>query len=424
MSMNTALSGLSAAQTDIAATSHNIANVATIGFRGSRAEFADIFNQSPYTVSRTTTGTGTQVTRIAQDFGQGSIVGTGNRLDLAIEGPGFFALQPMANPRGGAPETLYSRAGAFSMSADGRIVNASGQQLLGWPVASDGAGLSQTVNMAGPLQIPLLMGEPRATSAVALEVRLPSDPQMGGAQAAVPPAAAFDPDDATTWAHRTPVPLSDAEGRAIAGEAYFVRMSNPTADVPETSYQMHLVVEGMELAPDGNDATVTFDAEGQLVAGTLPFGFAAEAGPITLDLNRSRLTDAPFEVRSVSHDGQARTQLTTLDIDNEGTIFASYGSDNRIAQGKLALVNFANPGGLRVKGGAAFAATADSGAPLAGSPGDAGFGSLRSGALEKANVDLTEELVNLITAQRNYQASAKAMETSSGMMQTILNLRT
>lgn len=423
MSMNTALSGLSAAQTDIAATSHNIANVATIGFRGSRAEFADIFNQSPYTVSRTTTGTGTQVTRIAQDFGQGSIVGTGNRLDLAIEGPGFFALRPQANPRGGAPETLYSRAGAFSMSADGRIVNASGQQLLGWPVASDGGGLSETVNMAGPLQIPLLMGEPRATSAVALEVRLPSDPQMGGAQGAVPPAA-FDPADAATWAHRTPVPLSDAEGRAIAGEAYFVRMSNPTAGTPETSYRMHLVVAGAVLAPQDAAATLTFDAEGQPLAGTRPFAFAGETGPIALDLARSRLTDAPFEVRSASHDGQARTQLTTLDIDNEGTIFASYGSDNRIAQGKLALVNFANPGGLRVMGGAAFAATAESGAALAGSPGDAGFGSLRSGALEKANVDLTEELVNLITAQRNYQASAKAMETSSGMMQTILNLRT
>lgn len=424
MSMNTALSGLSAAQTDIAATSHNIANVATIGFRGSRAEFADIFNQSPYTVSRTTTGTGTQVTRIAQDFGQGSIVGTGNRLDLAIEGPGFFALRPQADPRSGTSETQFSRAGAFSMSADGRIVNASGHQLLGWPVARDGGGLSQAVNMAGPLQIPLMMGNPRATSAIALEVRLPADPLMAGAQDAVPPSGAFNPSDATTWAHRTPVPLSDAEGRAISGEAYFVRVSNPTGGTSETTYRMHLVVAGTVLAAQDAAATLSFDAEGQLAAGTAPIGFAAEFGPIALDLGRSRLTNAPFEVRAASHDGQSRTQLTTLEIDNEGTIYASYGSDNRIAQGRLALVNFPNPGGLRVMGGAAFAATADSGAPLAGSPGDPGFGSLRSGALEKANVDLTEELVNLITAQRNYQASAKAMETSSGMMQTILNLRT
>lgn len=131
MSMNTALSGLTAAQSDIAATSHNIANVGTVGFRGSRTEFADIYNQSPFSVSRTTVGSGTQVTRVAQDFSQGSIVGTGNRLDLAIEGAGFFALRPTNTTPGATAETLFSRAGAFGLSANGVIQNASGQHLLG-----------------------------------------------------------------------------------------------------------------------------------------------------------------------------------------------------------------------------------------------------------------------------------------------------
>lgn len=421
MSLNTALSGLSAAQTDIAATSHNIANVGTTGFRGSRAEFADIFNQSPETVTRTTTGSGVQVARVAQDFKQGSIVGTGNRLDMAIEGPGFFAVQPQAGTQGIPPERLFTRAGAFSMSADGRIVNASGHQLLGWPVAEDGSALTQTLGQTVPLQIPLSYGTARPTGNVTVAVSLPSDPAMTGGQVNVPPAADFDPEDRTSWAHRTPIPLSDAEGRAVEGELYFIRMSDPTPGAPETSFQVRMMLGGAELT---GAAGLVLDENGEPTAASGPFQFDGPDGPITVDLSRARLADGPFAVGNVQHDGRPRASLTTLDIDREGTIWASYGGDTRVAQGKLTLVNFANAGGLRIMGAASFAATADSGTPVVGVPGSAGFGSLRSGALEKANVDLTEQLVNLITAQRNYQASAKAMETSSSMMQTIMNLRT
>ena len=422
MSMNTALSGLTAAQSDIAATSHNIANVGTVGFRGSRTEFADIYNQSPFSVSRTTVGSGAQVTRVAQDFSQGSIVGTGNRLDLAIEGAGFFALRPTNTTQGGTVETLYSRAGAFGLSADGTIVNASGQQLLGWPVASNGQVLSEALSTAMPLRIPLSMGTPRATSAVTLSVNLPTDPAMAGAQDAVPPTAPFSIDDSTTWAHRTSIPMFDAAGRAVDAEVYFVRLADPSAESSETTFAMYLVRDKMVFAPEG-DNTISFGSDGAPVAGSLPLSFTGASGTISVDATSSRLRDQPFEVTAAGHDGRTQTQLTTLEIDAEGTVWAIYGAEERVAHGKLLLVNFSNPGGLRVMGAAAFAATTDSGWPMAGSPGGAGFGLLRSGALEKANVDLTEELVNLITAQRNYQANAKALETSSSMMQTIMNLR-
>jgi flagellar hook protein FlgE len=422
MSMNTALSGLTAAQSDIAATSHNIANVGTIGFRGSRTEFADIYNQSPFSVSRTTVGSGTQVTRVAQDFSQGSIVGTGNRLDLAIEGAGFFALRPTNITPGATAETLFSRAGAFGLSADGDIQNASGQQLLGWPVAASGQVLSEALSTAMPLKIPLSMGEPVATSALSLSMSFPTDPAMAGSQDAVPPTAAFSPEDPATWAHRTSVPMFDAEGRSVEAEVYFVRLSNPSDTSATTTYAAHLVREGALLTPD-TPAEITFDGDGVPVEGTAPLSFSGAAGTFSLDLSASALKDKPFEVTAAMHDGRTQTQLTTLDIDSEGTVWAVYGSEDRVARGKLLLVNFSNPGGLRVMGSAAFAATSDSGMPMAGSPGGSGFGLLRSGALEKANVDLTKELVNLITAQRNYQASAKAMETSSSMMQTIMNLR-
>lgn len=422
MSMNTALSGLTAAQADIAATSHNIANVGTIGFRGSRTEFADIYNQSPFSVSRTTVGSGTQVTRVAQDFSQGSIIGTGNRLDLAIEGAGFFALRPQSTTPGANPETLFSRAGAFGLSANGMIQNASGQQLLGWPVAANGQVLSEALTTAMPLEIPLSMGTSTATSELSLAASLPTDPAMAGAQDAVPPTAAFSPDDATTWAHRTSVPMFDEAGQSVEAEVYFVRTANPSAASEETSYAAYLVRDGVVLTPDAAN-TITFDADGVPLAGTAPMSFSGAAGTVSLDLADSALRDQPFEVNSAAHNGTTETQLTTLDIDAEGTVWAVYGSEDRVARGKLLLVNFSNPGGLRVMGSSSFAATSDSGTPMAGSPGGSGFGLLRSGALEKANVDLTEELVNLITAQRNYQASAKAMETSSSMMQTIMNLR-
>jgi flagellar hook protein FlgE len=422
MSMNTALSGLTAAQADIAATSNNIANVATIGFRGSRTEFADLYNQSPFSVSRTAVGSGTQVTRVAQDFSQGSIVGTGNRLDLAIEGAGFFALRPTSTTPGAMAETLYSRAGAFGLSAAGVIQNASGQQLLGWPVATSGQVLSEALTTAMPLEIPLSMGTPVATTAVSLAVSLPTDPAMAGSQDAVPPTAAFSVDDPTSWAHRTSVPMFDDQGRSVEAEVYLVRMANPSAASEVTTYAAHLVRQGEEFVPAAGN-TISFDADGVPVTGSAPLSFAGAEGAISVDLTASTLDDQPFEVSAAAHDGLTETKLTTLDIDSEGTVWAVYGSEDRVARGKLLLVNFSNPGGMRVMGSAAFAATTESGVPMAGSPGGSGFGLLRSGALEKANVDLTEELVNLITAQRNYQASAKAMETSSSMMQTIMNLR-
>jgi flagellar hook protein FlgE len=421
MSMNTALSGLSAAQKDISVTSHNIANVNTTGFRGSRAEFADIFTQSPLSVARTTAGSGTQVSRVAQDFSQGSVMGTGNRLDLAIEGQGFFALRAQSEAPGTRNETVYSRAGAFGMSADGHIVNSAGQRLLGWPVAQNGQILSEALPSAVELQVPFSVGTPVATSAVTMTVNLPSDPAMAGGQTSVPPAMSFDPANAESWAHRTQIPVFDENGRAIEAEVYLVRMSNPNVDTPQTTYEAYLMRDGVPMGVTGPNL-LTFDADGVLVDAPA-LQFTAPEGPLSLNLTGSRVLDGPFAVASATQNGQTTSQLTSLDIDAEGTVWATYGADARVARGKLLLVNFPNPGALRPMGAASFGVTPDAGDPLAGSPGGTGFGRLRSGALEMANVDLTEELVSLITAQRNYQANAKALETSSQMMQTIMNLR-
>lgn len=423
MSMNTALSGLTAAQTDIATTSHNIANVGTIGFRGARTEFADLYSQSPASVAAMQPGYGTRVARIAQDFSQGSVMATGKPLDLAIEGPGFFALRPAEQANGAPAEMQFSRAGAFGMTEAGFIVNGANQMLLGWPAAASGQALSGALGAAVPFQVPLSMGTPVASTALTATLRLPSDPAMAGGQAAVPPLAAFDPSQPESWAHRTQLPVVDASGLPVETELYLVRQSNPDMGTAETVYAVHLVRNGAEMTPEAGN-TVTFGADGMLLgdAGVLEFG--GQGGALRVDLAGSQLSDAAFRVERAAHDGQSVSQLGALDVDAQGTIWATYGAEERVAQGRFMLANFANPGGLRVMGNAAFTASGDSGAPMVGVPGASGFGQLRSGALEKANVDLTEELVDLISAQRNYQASAKALETSAAMTQTIMNMRT
>jgi len=255
-----------------------------------------------------------------------------------------------------------------------------------------------------------------------LELRLPSDPTMSGSQAAIPPIEAFDPANPETYAHRTQLPLFDENGNAVEAELYLVRESSASPTDPNTEFTAYVMRDGVMMDATG-DSTLTFAADGSLVAPEGALGFDSAAGALSMSFDGSSLGAEPFAVESVVQDGQTVGQLTTLDIDSEGTVWASYGANDRVAVGKLLLVNFPNPGELRPLGAATFGAQADAGEPLAGSPGGTGFGRLRSGALEMANVDLTEELVDLITAQRNYQANAKSMETSSQMMQTIMNIR-
>lgn len=422
MSMSTALSGLMAAQTEISATAHNISNVGTMGFRSSRVEFADVFSSSPFSVQRTAVGSGVQVQRVAQDFTQGNVVTTGNLLDIAIEGQGFFAIQAVAERNSAAGDTKFSRSGAFSMDARGNVVNASNEALLCWPVGADGKPLTNDLSQAIPLSIPLEMGTPVASTEVKLQVDLPSDNAMIGQQAAIPPTAAFDSGNPATYAFRTPIPMYGPDGKPEEAEAYFIKVAAPDATSTDTVYEMRVLVKGEELHPTAPATSnlVTFDADGEIVSGGTP---AFGTHGLTVNLGGSLLTRHPFTVQTASHNGSSAGRLTNLELDGTGAVWATYGTAGRKAMGQIVLANFTNPQGLKVQGKATFAVTSESGPPIVGTPGTSGFGLLRAGALERSNVELTEELVNLISAQRNYQASAKAMETSTSLMQSIMNIR-
>jgi len=418
MSFYTALSGLNAAQTDISVTSNNIANVGTVGFRASRAEFADIFTNAPFSRPSSQIGIGTEVTRMGINFNQGAIRATGNVLDMSIQGSGFFQVQ--AGPQSDAA-TAYTRAGTFNMNAGGYIVNAAGQYLTGFPVAANGDTL--TTAQTQPLRIPLSFGQPTATSQVDLRMRISTSDNGGmGTQAAVP-AAAFDPANAETFAHSVAIPVLDANGHAVPAMAYFVLTDAPDPLDGSLSYQVQLVVNGQIAAQSDPAQALSFDADGFQTGALEPMAFTLPGGTLSLNLAESSVGQGAFGVTAVRHDGQTTQRLSALDVRADGLVWARFGADTSIAVGQVAIANFTDLQGLASLGNASYAATRSAGPVRLDVPGAAGMGAIRSGAVEQANVDLTEQLVHLIMAQRNYQASAKALETNGKLSETVMNIR-
>lgn len=415
MSTFIALSGLNAAQADLQTTSNNIANVNTTGFRASRTEFTDLFTRSPYVTSRTSSGSGVRVDNVRQSFSQGAVAQTSDTLDLAIQGQGFFTVSD-AVPTG---EMSYTRAGAFGVDERGYIVNASGGYLQGFPTNVDGTLRDQTQIQA--IEVPTTHGEAVATTEVDLQVRLPFGTDGHGNQDAVPPTGAFDPDDDTTYANMSPINLYDDQGEPLEGHVYFIRTQDPSGLDPTTTYEMRMVIEGetMTSAP----GTMNFDDEGFTTTPFSTMTFTGTTRSMDLNMDDTVMSDESYEIMSSAHNGDRPRGLSGLEIGDDGLLWASYAGDLGIALGQLSIGTFSNVQGLKNLGDASFAPTNDSGPVEYGTAGTDGMGNIESGALELSNVDLTSELVDLITAQRNYQASAKALETSASMTQTIMNIR-
>jgi len=308
------------------------------------------------------------------------------------------------------------------MDANGYVVNANGSHLAAFPTAENGDALNTTVTR--PLQVPLTHGEPAATSTVTMAVNMGLGDNGGaGTQAAVP-SAAFDQNDPSTYAFSTLIPVRDASGEAIEAQAFFVMSSAPTADDASVSYDVQLVLDGQVAAPaDPANAVLSFGDDGSLTAGGSLMGFSVDDMSLSLDLGNSTVSQSSFAVAAVEDDGSSVMELTSLDIAADGVVRAIYGGEESVAIGCVAIGTFSNLQGLKSLGNSTYMQTGDSGAVRLGTPGSAGFGEIRSGSIEGSNVDLTKELVNLITAQRNYQASAKALETNSQLAQTVMNMR-
>jgi len=460
MSFNIALSGLNAAQKDLDVSSNNIANVNTVGFKESRAEFVDVYASSLLAAGKTKVGDGVLTSDVAQQFSQGSIQFTNNALDLAITGNGFFATVPEID----SLERSYTRAGQFKLNADNFVVNSAGGHLLGFPVNSDGSSSSVSLSTAEPVRIPTESGAPTKTSEVDIRMNLPA----GDSYIAAAPGN-FDPDDPLSFNHSTSVTIFDSLGDSHIMTYYFVK-DDPATNPNE--WMLFAAVDGSvidlidssipapgatgivggdvsgPLAPTGiQGARLVFDSSGDFIS-QIPT--LANGGIITRDFtnhlpngadplqtvqidfnldgtgpnaNEPTQFASNFEVTALNQDGLAVGRLTGIDIGTDGLVRATYSNGTSQPLARIALVNFANEQGLTQVGNSSWKESIVSGGALAGEGGSGTFGTINSSALEQSNVNLTTELIDLISAQRNFQANSRALEVDNQLNQTILQIR-
>ena len=423
MSFYTSLSGLQASQTEMATISHNLANVGTNGFKKSRTDFADVIASSVTVAPNQQVGSGTVVKSNRQQFGQGNLIQSANTLDLAISGDGFFAVKPQLD----GAKVNYTRNGGFFVDNDRYVVDSQGSHLQVYPVDGSGAVVATGIDSATSLRLPATSGVATATSKVTMSLNLNSN-------SAKPTTATFDRFDPSSYNQSTQSTIYDAGGNPQTLTNYFKRDTLATGTPATSTWSMYSFVGDKQLTTgDGasDKTTVTFDDTGAMTAPTAPINYdefttagntVPEHFSFTLGDDTTQVA-APFNVAARSQDGKAVGQIQGVTVDDTGVVKASFSNGDTQAIGQVMLANFSNPEGLRQLGNSYWQATGISGEGKFGSAGTSGFGNLMSGTIERSNVDITEELVDLIAAQRDFQANAKALDTASQVSQTIFNIR-
>lgn len=541
------VSGLKGAQKHLDVTSNNIANANSYGFKKSRAEFADIYAGEG---GKTAVGMGVTIPSVSQQFAQGGLTGdTGNTLDMAIQGEGFFVLSQEMNAGGGAALT-FTRNGAFQVNDDGYIVTAMGDFVQGWDVGENGSATTLDLNSTHAIQLPTDTGAPSGSSSIGIGVNLPAgadsifdnytpdltgdDPLLSGSTGTwstgiqAPDGSAnwdpsmgiprnadgsvdtdglssdpqsysflqyltnFDPKDATTYTSSTSQTIHDSLGNAHTLTYYMLKLGDDGAN--NTKWAVVPFVDGqpVDIAPSGdekptmitNDAddthymgfTMTFDANGELAqpGGIVPEnlqllnpnvgggtglreslatagGFAANDktfdgydntdldgtlasifGPgveqdqaISIDFTKStQYGSSTFNVSTAPwNDGYATGLLLGVTVSEDGILQCEYSNGRKVNIAKLAMADFTNPQGLTKVGDTQWKQSLASGEAIAKEANSGSAGKIIGSNLEMSNVDLTTELVELISAQRNYQANSQALQTQTTIMDTILNIR-
>lgn len=405
MSFNIALTGLNAATQDLSVTSNNLANVSTVGFKGSRAEFGDIFAATQTGVSSTAVGNGAAVQEVAQQFSQGNTETTGNSLDLAINGNGFFTVS-----KGGSLE--YTRDGEFQLNNQGQVVTATGALLQVYAPLPNGG-----FNTGGLTNLTLNTNEsaPQATSTANVTATLP-------ANATAPTTTTFDPADPTSYNNTTSLTVYDSLGAAHTASLYFIKGS------AANDWSVQTYVDGTAVGTPqdlqySSSGVLTSPANGEItLPAYTPTTGAADIN-MTLNLANTQQTGDAFSVTAISQNGFTTGTLTGINIDSSGVVQATFTNGRSVDLGQIAMANFANTQGLQQMGNASWSQTTSSGSVVQGVAGGSGFGNIQSGALEESNVDTTTALVSMITAQRDFQANAQMIQTDNQISQTIINIR-
>lgn len=419
MGFQAGLSGLNASAKGLDVIGNNIANANTYGMKASRAEFAELVSSAIGIAGGDNSGIGVSVAAVAQQFSQGTLNITGNNLDVAINGNGFFQLQEADG------SAAYTRAGNFKLDKSGNIVTNSGAKVLGYQT-NPATGKPLSTNPV-PLTLPTsgsiaakATGDDNTTSpttyGATAQFNLPNTATAGSPQDATDPLLAQ---------YSTTFNAYDSLGTAIPVTVYFQKA---------TATNTWNVYTKTGSGTVSTASTLTFDSTGALTTTPATNGKISIAGPatptnganpltFTLDLAGTTQFASSFATNNVSQTGYADGKLTGVKIGPDGTLTASYSNGTTQSAGQLALASFRNNQGLMQVNGGDWKETFASGPPTQGAPGSGNFGSLQAGALEESNVDLTQELVNMMTAQRSYQANAQTIKTEDQIMNTLVNLR-
>jgi len=493
------LSGLGAASSDLDVIGNNIANSDTIGFKSGTAVFADMYANSVATAVNNQIGIGTQLAEVQQQFSQGTINTTGQALDVAINGNGFFQMSNSGS-------LTYSRNGVFQLSNTGNIVNSQGLDLMGYAANSSGIiNSAQTV----PLTVPTTNIAPTETTSITAQLNLDAQDSLmlgtpavnvtttgtlASSGATITTASAGSNNDDYTIAFTSPTAytVTDADnaandssgtytagtaitlgngqtvtltGTAVAGDTVAVTPTPTTFDASNsstynysTSTQVYDSLGGsqtvnMYFAKTGSGAwdvyagvsggtaslvgTANFSTSGALtgitsvaattstdsIAFTIPnTDGSGTPQPLTLDLAGTTQFGSTDGVNNLQQNGFAAGQLTSFTVGTTGILTGNYSNGQTASLGQVVLANFNDPNCLVDLGNNEYAQTAASGAAQISTPGSTNHGTLQGGAVEDSNVDLTNELVNLITAQRDYQANAQTIKTQQTVDQTLINM--
>jgi flagellar hook protein FlgE len=408
MSFQTGLSGLNASSRSLDVIGNNIANANTNGMKSSRAEFGDLVASSLGAGGGSNgPGIGVAVQAISQQFSQGNISTTGNSLDVAINGGGFFQLTQTNG------SIAYTRDGSFKLDKDGYLVTSTGANLMGYPTDKLGNPTSASI---GPLQLPT--NAPIAASAttnITAEFNLDARAKVAAIVPVTPRST-----------YGTSLTLYDSQGTTVPESLYFEKTA-PSGTAPNVVDNWDVYDSLTAVTPL---FTMSFDSTGTLVSPTtsptLTVATTSTVTPsivATLDISKATQFGAAFAMTSLTQDGYAPGELASLSIGGNGVITARYSNGQTQFNGQITMADFRNVQGLTPLGSNCWAATIDSGLPMQGAPSQGKFGSLRAGALEESNVDLTSELVNMMTAQRAYQANAQTIKTQDQIMSTLVNLR-
>ena len=426
MSFQQGLSGLNAASKNLDVIGHNIANSNTVGFKASRAEFAEMVASAIGSAGGSNAGIGVEVAAVAQQFTQGNISITGNSLDVAINGNGFFTL---TLPDGTA---AYTRSGNFKLDKEGNMITNDNAKVMGFPV-DPVTGLrtgTDPIPMVFPTAEPIPAKQTtKITAAFNLDARATD---AAGDPTATPPIPATP-----RATYGTSINVFDSQGVAKPVSLYFQKTATDNTWDVYDALDDPTAVPPVVATPIGQ---ITFDNNGAITGpvATPPatgFSLPLTVNPTppnpnnlpayTVEVSLDKVTQfgTKFAVSNLSQDGYTSGELTGINIENNGMIMTRYSNGVTRAEGQLALSSFRNTQGLASVGSNNWVATFESGQPVVGTATDGSFGSLRSGALEDSNVDLTAELVNMMTAQRAYQANAQTIKTQDQVMSTLVNLR-